>query len=410
MSSSLRTRIVSLVTSLPRTYWLLWVGTLVNRLGGFVVPFLALYLTSQRGLEASQAALMVSLFGAGSFAAALVGGTLSDRWGRRPIMLVSFLVSPLNLLALGLARSLGPIAALTFLQGFLTDLYRPAVNAAVADLVASEDRPRAYGYLYWAINLGFALAPIVAGLLARWAYFTLFVGDAATTAIFGLFVLWGFQETRPNLAHAKGGPDSGYRLGRLTSEPLMLSFVLLALLFGMIYSQANVTLPLDMQSNGLGPEMYGLGISLNGILIVLVGLQAGHVVSRWPRFGGLALAALLLGAGFGLTAFSDTLPLYALSIAIWTFGEIIGATLAPAVVADLSPVDLRGLFQGVYSAAWGLAFFIGPLLGGWTFQHLGPKALWGGCFGAGLLTALGYLLLSRSAERHLARRASAGTE
>src|SRR3970040_2457805 len=85
----------------PRTFWLLWAGTIVNHLGGFVIPFLALYLTGPRGLPVSQAALMVSLFGGGSFVASLVGGEIADRLGRRPVMLLSLLVAPAAVLAGG---------------------------------------------------------------------------------------------------------------------------------------------------------------------------------------------------------------------------------------------------------------------------------------------------------------------
>ncbi len=70
------------------------------------------------------------------------------------------------MIALGLVQPLALLALLTFTQGLLTDLYRPAVSAAIADLVPPEERPRAYGYLYWAINLGFAIAAVVAGLIA----------------------------------------------------------------------------------------------------------------------------------------------------------------------------------------------------------------------------------------------------
>ena len=126
-------RLRSLTAGLPRTYWLLWVGTLINRLGGFVIPFLTLYLTQERGLPVSQATLMVSLFGAGSFTAALVGGELTDRLGRRPVMLLSFLLAPVTMIALGLVRPLAILAPLVYLQGFLTDLSRPAVSAMVAD-------------------------------------------------------------------------------------------------------------------------------------------------------------------------------------------------------------------------------------------------------------------------------------
>lgn len=403
MASLLRTRLASLTAGLPRLYWLLWVGTLINRLGGFVVPFLTLYLTAQRRIPVSQAALMVSLFGAGSFAAQLTGGDLSDRLGRRPVMILSFLIAPVNMVLLGLARSLPLIAGLTLLQGFFTDLYRPAVSAAVADLVSPEVRPRAFGYLYWAINLGFAIAPALAGLIARFDYFLLFIGDAATTFIFGLIVIWGVRETKPRGEPTTSRPTSRQRLTLIWREPILLFFSLLALGFGTIYTQGNVTLPIDMQSNGLGPDQFGLAISLNGLLIVLLSIPISNAAVRWPKFGALAVATLLLGIGFGLTAVADRLWAYAITISIWTMGEIIGATIAPAVVADLSPLELRGTFQGVFGAAFGFAAFIGPILGGWVFQHLGPTSLWAGAFTLACILALGYLAMSRPAARRMAQ-------
>lgn len=403
----LRSLFERLNPGLPPTYWLLWLGTLINRLGGFVVPFLTLYLTDQRGIPVSQAALMVSLFGIGSFSAALVGGELADRLGRRPVLLMSFLIAPANMILLGLARPVALIAPLTLLQGFFTDLYRPAVNATVADLVPSAGRPRAYGYIYWAINLGAAIAPVVAGLMARLNYFLLFLGDALTTFIFGLIVVWGVRETRPAEAHATARVSVRERAAMLGREPLLLLFCGLILFFGMIYMQGYVTLPLDMQANGMRPDQYGLVIAINGALIVLVNIPISNSAVRWPRFAALAVAALLLGTGYGLTSFSSTLPLYALSVAIWTLGEIAGSAVAPAVVADLSPIDLRGLYQGVFGAAWGLSFFLGPMIGGWVYEHLGARVLWMGCFALACLVALGYLGMARPAQRRMSRTPAA---
>jgi MFS family permease len=369
-------------------------GTLVNRLGGFVIAFLTLYLTDQRGISIGQAAFMVSLFGAGSFTAALVGGELADRLGRRPVLLMSFLIAPANMVLLGLARPVVLIALLTLLQGFFTDLYRPAVSAAVADLVPPQGRPRAYGYIYWAINLGAAFAPAIAGLMARRDYLLLFIGDALTTFLFGLIVLWGVRETRPAEVQHSAGVALRARAAMLGREPLLLVFAGLALVFGTIYMQGNVTLPVDMRAHGMRPDHYGWAIAVNGALVVLLSIPAGNAATRWPRFGALAVAAMLLGAGFGLTAVSNTLPLYVLTVAVWTLGEIVGAVIAPAIVADLAPVDLRGLYQGIFNAAWGLSLFTGPLLGGWVFQHLGAQALWAGCFALGCLLAVGYLALA----------------
>ena len=399
-----RLRFANGIFDLPPTYWLLWLGTLINRLGGFVIPFLALYLTNQRGIPVSQAALMVSLFGAGSFAASLTGGELADRLGRRPVLLMSFLIAPISMMVLGLARSTLLIALLCPLQGFFTDLYRPAVGAAIADLVPPDGRTRAYGYNYWAINLGAAIAPALAGQLAHSSYLLLFIGDALTTLIFGLIVLYGIQETRPAEAQHVAQNTLGRRLVELRNEPLLLAIAGLTLVFGTIYMQGNVTLPIDMQAHGMSAAQYGLAIATNGALIVLLNIPVSRAAARWPRFGTMAVAALLLGLGFGLTAVASSLPFYALAVAIWTLGEIAGAAIAPTIVADLSPVELRGLYQGVFGAAWGLSLFVGPAVGGWVFQHLGATALWTGSLVVGSLLALGYLALSGPGSRRMARK------
>lgn len=393
--------LASLTQGLPPTYWLLWSGTLINRLGGFVIPFLTLYLTNQRGISVSQAAFMVSLFGAGSFLSQLVGGELTDRLGRRPVMLLSFLVTPIFMLSLGLANDVALIALLTFIVGFFTDLYRPAVGAAIADLVPPESRTRAYGYNYWAINLGAAVAPLLAGLVAGYSYLILFAADALTTLAFGLIVLFGIRETRPAEAHHTVHASFTERVSQLKREPILLIFSLLAFFFGMIYMQSYVTLPLDMQANGLGPENYGATIAVNGILIILVTIPISNMAVKWHRFRTIALSAIFLGLGFGFTALADNLILFMLSVAIWTVGEIAATSVAPAIIADLSPVELRGVYQGIFGAAWGLSFFLGPLAGGWTYQHLGSDALWLVCLAIGILLAFCYLALGAPAKRRM---------
>ncbi len=396
-------RLAALTSGLPSAYWLLWVGTIINRLGGVVVPFLTLYLTSRRGVPVAQAAFVVSLFGAGSFISQFVGGALSDRWGRRPVMLFSFLSTPAAVMALGFARDLPVIAICTFLLGLCTDLYRPAVSAAIADLVPREARTRGYGYIYWAINLGAAVAPVVAGFLAGASYLLLFILEAATTLAFGVIVLLAFPETRPAQAAVHAARASlRSTLSQLTRAPVLLFFSFLALLFGIIYTQGNVTLPLDMASHGLLPSHYGVAISVNGLLIILTTIPVSTFVSRRPAFRVLAIAGLLLGLGFGFTALSSTLPLFMTSIAIWTAGEILASALAPTVVADLSPTGLRGLYQGIFGAAWGLAYFVGPWLGGVVYQAAGASTLWLACLSLGVLVAASYLflgLLARRAQR-----------
>jgi MFS family permease len=382
--------------NLPRTYWFLFLGTLVNRLGSFVLPFLTLYLTGQRGITISIAALVVSCFGAGSFLSQLTGGELTDRLGRRPVMLISFFAAPVAMLTLGFAHSLTIIAASTFVLGFLTDLYRPAVNAAVADLVPPEGRTRAYGYIYWAVNLGAAIAPLLAGLLARSSYLTLFIADASTTFAFGLIVFFTVRETRPAEIHLAAHASLKERVAQLKRAPILLVFSALTLFFGIVYMQGFVTLPLDMQAHGLGPDQYGAAIAVNGALIVLISIPVSNAAGKWPRFPAIAAASFLIALGFGFNGFANTTLLFIVAVVIWTLGEILGSAIAPAIVADLSPVELRGLYQGVFGSAWGLSVFLGPMLGGWVFERFGASMLWGACFVLGSLVALAYLVLARA--------------
>jgi MFS family permease len=394
--------IASLVEGLPPTYWLIWTGTLINRLGGFVIPFLTLYLTAQRDIPVSQAALMVSLFGAGSFIAQLTGGELTDRLGRRPVLLMSFFITPIFMITLGLARDLALISISTFIVGFFTDLHRPAVGAAIADLVPPESRTRAYGYNYWAINLGAAVAPVLAGLIAGYNYLILFVADALTTAVFGLIVFFGIRETRPAELHHTAHIALSERISQLKRAPILLIFSFLTLFFGIVYVQGYVGLPLDMQSHGLGPGQYGTAIAVNGFLVILMTIPISNMATKWPRFETVAVATFLLGLGYGATALASTLPLFAVSVVIWTLGEIAGTSVAPTIIADLSPIELRGLYQGIFGAAWGLAYFLGPLAGGWIYENLGSDALWFGCLMIGIVLAFGYYALSAPAKRHAA--------
>lgn len=390
---------------MPAAFWYLWAGTIVNRLGGFVVPFLMLYLTTRIGLPAADAALLVSILGAGSFVAHLFGGELADRLGRRPVMMLSFFVSPLAMVFVGAVHDPILLVPAMIVLGLSMNLYRPAVSAAVVDLVPNERRTRAFGYIYWAINLGAAIAPIAAGFLANFDYFLLFVGDALTTAVFGVIVLTRVPETQSAEHAAAARTPSRGRLRQALSDPMLLFFTLLSLGFGVIYSQGEVTLPLDIAAHGLLPSDYGLALAVNGALIVLVTLQISRRAEHWPRYLTMAAAALLVGTGFGLTGLAGLTPslaFYALTVVVWTLGEVIGAAVAPTVVSELSPPGLRGLYQGIWGSSWGLAFFVGPVLGGFVFGHFGSSALWAGAFVLGLILSVSYLGLSIPARRRQA--------
>ena len=391
------------VRGLPRVYWFLWVGTLINRLGNFVVPFLALYLTQERGMTLEQAGLVAALFGAGSLAAGAVGGVLADRLGRRASMMIGLAGGGAAMLHLGFARSPFHVLIAALVLGFVGDLYRPAVWAAVADLVPREDRLRAYNLLYWAINLGFAVAAILAGLLAQNGFWLLFAGDAATSFIMAAVIFAFVPETRPKEAIrssafsvAAADATAPFRDG------VFMSFVFLTWLVLMIFMQHTVALPLDLRNHGIDAKRFGGLIAINGVLIVVLQPFVSRAVQSRRRGQMLALSALLVGLGFGLNAFFGTLGAYAFAITVWTLGEIFMSPVAPSVVADLAPIALRGTYQGVHQMAWGAATCLAPAIGSTVMARGGARALWIGCLALGALAAAGHLAIAGPRRRSLA--------
>jgi MFS family permease len=369
---------------LPRSFWLLWAGMLVNRLGTFVGPFLALYLTSRRGLPVETAGAVVSLVGLGSLGSGPTGGYLADRLGRRTALGLTTVLGAGAMLAMGTARSLSSIGAAAAALGFFGELHRPAAAALVADIVAVDDRARAYSLVYWAVNLGVAIALPVAGLIANRSYAALFVGDAFTTLAFGALVFATISDSRVTTPDDARQP---HYLRPYRDRPF-LGFAALTFVVAFVFFQHGVTVPLEMVHHGLSPRTYGWLIAINGGLIVLVQPAVGPLTQRMPRGRVLAAGALLIGTGIAMTGLArGQVILYALSIVVWTAGEMAFLPIAATFVSDLAPAELRGSYQGAYQITWGAAAFLAPLVGGLVLGRLGPAVLWPACAVAGMAGA-----------------------
>ncbi|MEM6783940.1 MAG: MFS transporter [Bacteroidota bacterium] len=388
------------VAAYPRAFWVLWLGTLVNRLGLVVVPFLTLYLTTERGLRPSWAAALLSGYGLGAFLSSFAGGVLADRWGRRPVLLMGLMGGAALVALVPFVTALPALAVLVIALGFVTESYRPAVSAAIVDLVAEEQRTRAFALFYWVINVGTAIAPVLGGALVLWSYDLLFALDAVTMLVYGFVVAALIPETRPS-RNAEAGADASGAEGPPTAraldalrDPALLGLSACTLLLAALMFQSLSVLPLVMASQGLPETAYGFVAATNGLVIVLLSLPIARFVEGRRPGAVLVSAALLFAAGFALHIPAALLGGHAAATAVWTLGEIALVTVAPVMVARLSPDALRGAYQGVYGAAWGLAFLVAPLAGGVVFEELGRQALWMGCVGIGLVAALGFASLA----------------
>lgn len=379
------------VRALPREAWILFGGAFINRFGTFVSIFLLLFLRDL-GYSIGTAGLVIAGYGFGSLIASALGGFLADRLGRKNTITLSMFASAASMVMLSQARSLPALAALTFLAGVATEFYRPASSALLADLVAPQHRVTGFAIYRLAINAGFAIGPAVAGLLADRSFLYVFLGDAATSVVFGIIAFFRLPEGVRTRKHEEA-PGEGW--GRVLKDRNLLLLCLSSVLATFVYGQVETGLPLHVKDVGLSNSDFGLLVSLNGLLIVLIELPISAWTQRRAARPMMALGIMLTGLGFSMTAVAHNAPLLALTVVVWTFGEMIHAPVSHAYVAGIAPRHLRGRYQGAYSSSYGIAFTVAPILGTRLYAWR-PNALWTACL---VLGSIGALLVLRLPEK-----------
>jgi len=350
---------------LPAQYWILFSGTLVNRFGHFVIPFLAIYL-KQRGQDPRMIGLILGAYGAGGLIAGVVGGYLADKIGRKPTMLISCVGAAGAMLLLSQAESVTSLAALTMLTGVAGAMYGPAAGALIADLIPPHLRVRAYSCQRLAINLGFALGMATAGFMAKQSFMLLFIVDAATTIILGLTIFFGIKPRNVVKKSASGwGPAITHMKA---NRPFQLAIVS-SLLVGIVFWQMSSSYGLQVtEGAGLDERSYGLLMALNGILITLVELPLTSITKRFDPGRVMTFGYILVGIGMGLNGLGANAFLLITSMVVFTCGEMISLPVNNSYMANLAPDEMRGRYQGVMSITWASSTMLGPPLGVALYQ------------------------------------------
>lgn len=383
---ALRGMVRAAVSDLPRAFWLLWVANLLNRAGAFVAIVLALYLSQQRGFDAGFVGLVIGVLGGAGALGGLVGGRLTDSWGRRSTLLMSYLGTAAALLAVAFSTERPAILLGAGLLGFFQSTGRPTFTTMMIDIVPDEQRAKAFSLNYWANNAAFTFAALVGGLVAAYDFTLVFVINAATTVATGLILFFLIGETRPVEepgSHEAGPPERA----RPFRDPAFMALCLVTFLGSVVFVQHLNALPLAMSADGLSARTFGVIIAINSVLIVAGQLLVPSLVNGFPRSRVMATASVLIGVGFGLTALADSAWAYAATVVIWTVGEMMYSPIGGTLAAALSPTYGRGSYQGALSLCMALAALLGPVAAGFAAERAGSTWVWVGCLVAGLAAA-----------------------
>jgi len=296
-------------------------------------------------------------------------------------------------IALSRARGRVAVALAILALSLIAECFRPALFAAVARFAGAPVRTRSLALIRLAVNLGMSFGPAVGGMLAVRHYGLLFVVDAATCWMAAVVLAVALPHRPPARAADRGEgapPASPWR-----DRPYLL-FLLAMLVLGVVFFQISGTMTLYLrQAYGFPEDTIGLLLALNTVVIVAVEMVLVRALEERSHLKVAALGALLVCAGMAMLPLGRGRGFAALTILVWTAGEMLSLPMTNAVAASKAGGASAGRYLGAYWLAFAAAFVLAPALGTAIYERLGPSALWFGIGGLGVLLAAGFLALAR---------------
>lgn len=395
-----RQRLSAIFHEYPRHFQILVVVTFIDRLGGALLyPFFALYLTKRFGVGMTEVGVLFAVFTFSGFIGGMIGGALTDRLGRKGMLIFSLITSSISSLIMGFVDSMQAFFVLALLAGIFTDTGGPAYNAMVADLLPESKRAEGYGIIRVAFNISATIGPAIGGFLASRSYLSLFIADAVISLIVAIIVYFTLPETKPEAKpdaarESLGDTFAGYF--RVLRDRLFVLFIGASVLMVLVYMNMNTTLGVYLRDVHLVPESgYGYILSLNAAMVVFLQFPITRRIERLPPMLVMAAGTALYALGFGMYGFVSAYSMFLVAMVIITIGEMLVAPVSQALVAKFAPEDMRGRYMAVSGFSWGIPYAFGPMLAGTILDNLNPDWLWYLAGAVGILATASFLYLHR---------------
>jgi MFS family permease len=402
----------------PRQYWIMLVGLVISTAGGSMIwPFMLIYASSKLDMPLSTVAMLISINAGTGLFASFLAGTLSDRIGRKVVMVFSLIVNGIAYYLLMHAETYPHFVVLMALLGLSNPLYQVGADAMLADIIPSEQRTDAYALNRIAHNAAFGMGPAVGGFLASTSYNLAFYGATAGFLIYGLLMIFLAHETlEKNVSVQKGSAmenqaravkeaasPGGYL--RVFKDKSYMAFVALIGIGLIAPSLLWILMPVYAKTNfGVPESLYGWIPTTNAFMCVFIQYGVTHMARRHKALPVTAVGMLVYALGAGSVALMTGFWGFWLSMVILTFGELILVPVASKYVADVAPADLRGRYMSMYWFGWGLSRTIAPLLGGYLNDVISPRSIWIGGLLLGLTSTLGLVALHNISQARAALR------
>jgi MFS family permease len=338
----------------------------------------------------------------------MIGGALTDKFGRKNLILFGLVFSAISTLSLGMVNEFSVLIPLAVVIGLLSNIAGPAQQAMVADLLPENKRQEGFGILRVVGNMAWIIGPTIGGFVANRSYFMLFVLDAVFSCIVAVIVFSYIQETKPETTEE---PESmlktfaGYRT--VAKDYAYVAFLVASMLMGIVYQQMYNTLSVYLRdSHSIEPQGYGFLLTTSAIIVILFQFTTTRLIKKRPAFIMMDLGVFFYMIGFGMFGFVTAFWLFALAIVIITIGEMVIMPTASALATNFAPEDMRGRYMAVFGLSWAIPATIGPSLAGLILDNYNPILLWylgAGICGIAVISFYGLHLWLGKGERFITR-------
>lgn len=384
-------------SGLSRESWLLSIVILVNRCGYMAVPFMGLYVTQALHRPASDAGIMISLFGLGSILGATAGGKLTDVFGFRPVQILSSLLGGILFLFFSQVEHFNTLCGLAFVISFFSEAFRPANFTAIAAYAAPGKETRSYSLNRLATNMGWAVGVSMGGIIASFNYSLLFVVDGTVGVLVAGAILF-FLPTIKGFRKATQEKVKNMIVRKPWQDTLFIKFILLTSIFATCFFLMFRVVPVFFKEVWhLDEALIGLILGLNGVLIALFEMvMISKIENKKSAIFYIISGVLIVGFSFAVLILPKFLPmvLALFSVVLFSFGEMLALPFINTFVIKRSNEFNRGQYAAGYTLSWSVAQVIGPTGGFYLAEKLSYNALWVIILMMLLLCAYGYSTLN----------------
>lgn len=366
-------------TGLSRETWLLSLVILVNRCGYMAVPFMGLYVTQSLHRPASDAGIIISIFGVGSILGASAGGKLTDMFGFRPVQILSSLIGGSFFLLFSQIRHFETLCILALVISFFAEAFRPANFTAIAAYAAPGKETRSYSLNRLATNIGWAFGVSMGGIIASFDYPLLFIVDGVVSILVAISIFL-FLPTVKGFRKAVQEKMKGVVVRKPWQDLLFIKFILLTTIFATCFFLMFRVVPVFYKEVWhLNESLIGLILGLNGVIIALFEMvMISKIENKRSPIFYIVAGVLVVGCSFAVLMLPKFLPvvLALLSIVCFTLGEMLALPFINTFVIKRSNEFNRGQYAAGYTISWSAAQVIGPTSGFYLAEEFGYNPLW----------------------------------